>query len=98
MSTHLLLLSTTFTLSLVGMAFHRVHLISVLLCIESIMLTMYMFLTLCSINTMTPLLSTSPLMLLTLSACEASTGLSLLVTTIRTHTTDHINSLNVLQC
>nr|AAT08563.1 NADH dehydrogenase subunit 4L [Bipes tridactylus]AAT08576.1 NADH dehydrogenase subunit 4L [Bipes tridactylus] len=98
MSAPLLLLSTTFTLSLIGMAFHRVHLISVLLCIESIMLTIYMFLTLSAINTMVPLSSTPPLMLLTLGACEAGTGLALLVATIRAHSTDHINSLNILQC
>nr|YP_086926.1 NADH dehydrogenase subunit 4L [Bipes canaliculatus]AAT08614.1 NADH dehydrogenase subunit 4L [Bipes canaliculatus] len=98
MAAHLTLLSTAFALSITGMALHRLHLISVLLCIESIMLTLFIALALTAINTTNPLATTAPLMLLTLSACEASTGLALLVATTRTHSTDHVNSMNILQC
>nr|AAT08601.1 NADH dehydrogenase subunit 4L [Bipes biporus] len=98
MATHLMLLSTTFTLSIAGMALHRVHLMSILLCMESIMLTLFISLTLASLNAAHPLATTMPLMLLTLSACEAGTGLALLVATTRTHSTDHVSNLNILQC
>jgi len=42
--------------------------------------------------------SASPILLLAFSACEASAGLALLVATARTHGTDRLQNLNLLQC
>ncbi|CDQ93076.1 unnamed protein product [Oncorhynchus mykiss] len=42
--------------------------------------------------------SVAPILLLAFSACEASAGLALLVATARTHGTDRLQSLNLLQC
>ena len=38
------------------------------------------------------------MLLLAFSACEASAGLALLVATARTHGSDRLQSLNLLQC
>lgn len=38
------------------------------------------------------------MIMLAFSACEASTGLALLVAAARTHGTDRLQSLNLLQC
>uniref|UniRef100_A0A8C3TCN3 NADH-ubiquinone oxidoreductase chain 4L n=1 Tax=Chelydra serpentina TaxID=8475 RepID=A0A8C3TCN3_CHESE len=59
---------SAFTISIIGLSFHRTHLISTLLCLE------------------------------TFSACEAAIGLSLLVASSRTHGSDHLQNLNLLQC
>nr|YP_010481363.1 NADH dehydrogenase subunit 4L [Varanus rudicollis]BDP99526.1 NADH dehydrogenase subunit 4L [Varanus rudicollis] len=98
MTTTFLILNLTFTTSILGLSFHRMHLISALLCIESMMLTLFMTTSMASnnLNTLTPL--TLPMILLTLSACEAATGLGLLVATARTHSNDHLNTMNILKC
>nr|YP_010133068.1 NADH dehydrogenase subunit 4L [Ophichthys cuchia]QWE36560.1 NADH dehydrogenase subunit 4L [Ophichthys cuchia]UZC55296.1 NADH dehydrogenase subunit 4L [Ophichthys cuchia] len=90
--------STTFMLGLVGLAFHRTHLLSVLLCLEGMMLSLFIALSLWMLQLNVTNLSTAPMLLLAFSACEASSGLALLVATARTHGTDHMQSLNLLQC
>nr|QNS38314.1 NADH dehydrogenase subunit 4L [Illadopsis cleaveri] len=88
----------TFTLSSLGLAFHRTHLISALLCLESMMLSMYIALSMWPIQTQTPSLTTLPILMLTFSACEAATGLALLVASTRTHGSDYLHNFNLLQC
>ncbi|NWH69017.1 NU4LM oxidoreductase, partial [Geococcyx californianus] len=39
-----------------------------------------------------------PILILTFSACEAGTGLALLVASTRTHGSDHLHNFNLLQC
>nr|YP_001293770.1 NADH dehydrogenase subunit 4L [Ilisha elongata]QMS48883.1 NADH dehydrogenase subunit 4L [Ilisha elongata]BAF64083.1 NADH dehydrogenase subunit 4L [Ilisha elongata] len=90
--------SATFILGLLGLAFHRTHLLSALLCLEGMMLSLFLALSLWTLQTETTNFSTVPLLLLAFSACEASTGLALLVATARTHGTDHLQNLNLLQC
>nr|YP_010960725.1 NADH dehydrogenase subunit 4L [Eviota epiphanes]WNH38219.1 NADH dehydrogenase subunit 4L [Eviota epiphanes] len=90
--------SSAFLLGLAGLAFHRTHLLSALLCLEGMMLSLFLALSLWALEFGSINFSASPLLLLALSACEASTGLALLVATARTHGTDHIQSLNLLQC
>nr|WPV76098.1 NADH dehydrogenase subunit 4L [Mastacembelus favus] len=90
--------SSAFTLGLMGLAFHRTHLLSALLCLEGMMLTLFIALSLWTLQLNSTSFSTSPMLLLAFSACEASTGLALLVATARTHGTDHLQSLNLLQC
>nr|USH58362.1 NADH dehydrogenase subunit 4L [Cyclopsitta diophthalma diophthalma] len=89
---------SAFTLSSLGLAFHRTHLISALLCLESMMLSMYMALSTWPIENQTPSFTLTPILMLTFSACEAGTGLAMLVASTRTHGSDHLQNLNLLQC
>nr|AWG47147.1 NADH dehydrogenase subunit 4L [Anomaloglossus surinamensis] len=92
------LLSTTFFLGLLGLSFHRAHLLSALLCLEGMMLSLYMGLSLWAAK-MAPISSGMfPIIMLTMSACEAGLGLSLMIATARSHGSDNLNSLNLLQC
>nr|YP_008080636.1 NADH dehydrogenase subunit 4L [Zebrias zebra]YP_009072311.1 NADH dehydrogenase subunit 4L [Zebrias zebrinus]AFE62073.1 NADH dehydrogenase subunit 4L [Zebrias zebra]AGH06064.1 NADH dehydrogenase subunit 4L [Zebrias zebrinus]AGH27480.1 NADH dehydrogenase subunit 4L [Zebrias zebrinus] len=90
--------SSAFMLGLTGLALHRSHLLSALLCLEGMMLALFIALSLWSLQLNATNLSTSPLLLLAFSACEASAGLALLVATARTHGTDKLQNLNLLQC
>nr|YP_010892952.1 NADH dehydrogenase subunit 4L [Lampris incognitus]WJQ22787.1 NADH dehydrogenase subunit 4L [Lampris incognitus]WNH36956.1 NADH dehydrogenase subunit 4L [Lampris incognitus] len=90
--------SSMFVLGLVGLAFHRTHLLSALLCLEGMMLSLFIALAIWALQFNVIGYSTTPMFLLSLSACEASVGLALLVATARTHGTDRLQSLNLLQC
>nr|YP_010506696.1 NADH dehydrogenase subunit 4L [Epinephelus maculatus]UXF58559.1 NADH dehydrogenase subunit 4L [Epinephelus maculatus]UZT28552.1 NADH dehydrogenase subunit 4L [Epinephelus maculatus] len=90
--------SSAFILGLTGLAFHRTHLLSALLCLEGMMLSLFIALSLWTVQLNSTSLCTAPMLLLAFSACEASAGLALLVATARTHGTDHLKSLNLLQC
>nr|WNH24182.1 NADH dehydrogenase subunit 4L [Arctozenus risso]WNH37161.1 NADH dehydrogenase subunit 4L [Paralepididae sp.]WNH37829.1 NADH dehydrogenase subunit 4L [Paralepididae sp.] len=90
--------SSAFLLGLMGLAFHRTHLLSALLCLEGMMLSLYIALSLWTLQLEAIGYSAAPMLLLAFSACEASAGLALLVATARTHSTDHLQSLNLLQC
>nr|YP_009720968.1 NADH dehydrogenase subunit 4L [Rupicola peruvianus]QGM79740.1 NADH dehydrogenase subunit 4L [Rupicola peruvianus] len=89
---------STFILSSLGLAFHRTHLISALLCLESMMLSMYIALSMWPIQTQTPSPALTPILMLAFSACEAGVGLAVLVASTRTHGSDHLHNLNLLQC
>ncbi|NWI29009.1 NU4LM oxidoreductase, partial [Sula dactylatra] len=89
---------SAFTLSSLGLAFHRTHLISALLCLESIILSIYIALSIWPIENQATTFTTMPLLILTFSACEAATGLAMLVASTRTHGSDHLHNLNLLQC
>nr|YP_003457130.1 NADH dehydrogenase subunit 4L [Sladenia gardineri]BAI76976.1 NADH dehydrogenase subunit 4L [Sladenia gardineri] len=90
--------STAFMLGLTGLAFHRTHLLSALLCLEGMMLSLFIALSLWTLELNTTNFSASPMLLLAFSACEASAGLALLVATARTHGSDRLQSFNLLQC
>nr|YP_010982479.1 NADH dehydrogenase subunit 4L [Schistura polytaenia]WOH21436.1 NADH dehydrogenase subunit 4L [Schistura polytaenia] len=90
--------SSAFTLGLMGLAFHRTHLLSALLCLEGMMLSLFIALALWAMQFESIMFSTAPMLLLAFSACEASAGLALLVATARTHGTDRLQNLNLLQC
>nr|BBG74495.1 NADH dehydrogenase subunit 4L [Parasudis truculenta] len=90
--------SAAFMLGLTGLAFHRTHLLSALLCLEAMMLSLFVALSLWALQLGVTGYSAAPVLLLAFSACEASAGLALLVATARTHGTDHLQSLNLLQC
>nr|YP_010568208.1 NADH dehydrogenase subunit 4L [Philentoma pyrhoptera]UZC57628.1 NADH dehydrogenase subunit 4L [Philentoma pyrhoptera] len=89
---------SAFALSSLGLAFHRTHLISALLCLESMMLSMYVALAMWPIQTQTSSATIIPILMLAFSACEAGTGLALLVASARTHGSDHLHNFNLLQC
>nr|YP_010286304.1 NADH dehydrogenase subunit 4L [Leptobotia hengyangensis]UKS08914.1 NADH dehydrogenase subunit 4L [Leptobotia hengyangensis] len=90
--------SSAFILGLMGLAFHRTHLLSALLCLEGMMLSLFIALAICALQFETTGFSTAPMLLLAFSACEASAGLALLVAAARTHGTDRLQNLNLLQC
>nr|QHR79363.1 NADH dehydrogenase subunit 4L [Bufo bufo] len=92
------LLSSTFMLSLIGLSFHRAHLLSALLCLEGMMLSVFIGLGLWALKftLVAPLMY--PIAMLTMSACEAGLGLSLMIATARTHGSDNLNTLSLLQC
>nr|BAJ54592.1 NADH dehydrogenase subunit 4L [Stomatorhinus cf. ater CU 6164] len=90
--------SSAFILGLMGLAFHRTHLLSALLCLEGMMLSLFIALSIWSLQLETTAYSAAPMLLLAFSACEAGAGLALLVAAARTHGTDHLQNLNLLQC
>nr|YP_009003556.1 NADH dehydrogenase subunit 4L [Luetkenotyphlus brasiliensis]AGZ19041.1 NADH dehydrogenase subunit 4L [Luetkenotyphlus brasiliensis] len=88
----------TFMLAITGLTFHRAHLLSALICLEGMMLSMYIGFALWCLQTEALLFSLSPMILLTFSACEAAAGLAILVGTTRTHGSDLMQNLTLLQC
>nr|YP_009348327.1 NADH dehydrogenase subunit 4L [Otolithes ruber]APY18427.1 NADH dehydrogenase subunit 4L [Otolithes ruber] len=90
--------SSAFILGLTGLTFHRTHLLSVLLCLEGMMLSLFIALSLWMLQLNSTSISPAPMLLLAFSACEASAGLALLVATTRTHGSDRLQNLNLLQC
>nr|BAE79937.1 NADH dehydrogenase subunit 4L [Cromeria occidentalis] len=90
--------TSAFILGLMGLTFHRTHLLSALLCLEGMMLSLFIAVSLWTLQFETTNYSAAPMLLLAFSACEASTGLALLVATTRTHGTDRLQNLNLLQC
>nr|QGM79610.1 NADH dehydrogenase subunit 4L [Chlamydotis macqueenii]QOD97249.1 NADH dehydrogenase subunit 4L [Chlamydotis macqueenii] len=89
---------SAFTLSSLGLAFHRTHLVSALLCLESMMLSMYIALSIWPVENQASSFTLMPILMLSFSACEAGTGLAMLVASTRTHGSDHLQNLNLLQC
>nr|WNH37122.1 NADH dehydrogenase subunit 4L [Malacocephalus occidentalis] len=98
MSPMILLASLTFILAFMGLSFHRAHLLSALICLEGMMLSLFTTSSLSALQSESANSSSNPLCILTFSACEASTGLALLVATARTHGTDHLKKLDLLKC
>nr|YP_010890753.1 NADH dehydrogenase subunit 4L [Enneapterygius hsiojenae]WJK72101.1 NADH dehydrogenase subunit 4L [Enneapterygius hsiojenae] len=90
--------SLAFVLGLSGLTFHRTHLLSALLCLEGMMLSLFIALSLWILQLDSTTSAATPMILLAFSACEASTGLALLVATARTHGSDSMQNLNLLQC
>nr|YP_009388945.1 NADH dehydrogenase subunit 4L [Ptyodactylus guttatus]BAX77905.1 NADH dehydrogenase 4L [Ptyodactylus guttatus] len=90
--------ATAFTLALSGLAMHRKHLVSALLCLEGAMLALFMSLTCISETLSTTTMINHPIILLSMAACEAGAGLALLVASTRTHASDLLKTLNVLKC
>nr|YP_008081964.1 NADH dehydrogenase subunit 4L [Ziphius cavirostris]Q69B86.1 RecName: Full=NADH-ubiquinone oxidoreductase chain 4L; AltName: Full=NADH dehydrogenase subunit 4L [Ziphius cavirostris]AAR33053.1 NADH dehydrogenase subunit 4L [Ziphius cavirostris]AGK37959.1 NADH dehydrogenase subunit 4L [Ziphius cavirostris]AGK37969.1 NADH dehydrogenase subunit 4L [Ziphius cavirostris]AGK37982.1 NADH dehydrogenase subunit 4L [Ziphius cavirostris]AGK37995.1 NADH dehydrogenase subunit 4L [Ziphius cavirostris] len=87
-----------FTLSLVGLLMYRSHLMSALLCMEGMMLSLFVLAALTILNSHFTLASMMPIILLVFAACEAAIGLALLVTISNTYGTDYVQNLNLLQC
>nr|YP_009685512.1 NADH dehydrogenase subunit 4L [Pachypanchax playfairii]QDS02604.1 NADH dehydrogenase subunit 4L [Pachypanchax playfairii]UPT34504.1 NADH dehydrogenase subunit 4L [Pachypanchax playfairii] len=87
-----------FILGLVGLMLNRTHLLSALLCLEAMMLSLFIALSLWALQFSAISTTMLPLLLLAFSACEASAGLALLVATARTHGSDRLQTLNLLQC
>nr|WEW64783.1 NADH dehydrogenase subunit 4L [Ovis ammon darwini]WEW64809.1 NADH dehydrogenase subunit 4L [Ovis ammon darwini] len=87
-----------FMVSLTGLLMYRSHLMSSLLCLEGMMLSLFILATLTILNSHFTLASMMPIILLVFAACEAALGLSLLVMVSNTYGTDYVQNLNLLQC
>nr|ANE18334.1 NADH dehydrogenase subunit 4L [Canis lupus familiaris] len=87
-----------FILSLMGMLVYRSHLMSSLLCLEGMMLSLFVMMSVTILNNHLTLASMKPIVLLVFAACEAALGLSLLVMVSNTYGTDYVQNLNLLQC
>uniref|UniRef100_A0A8C6FH82 NADH-ubiquinone oxidoreductase chain 4L n=1 Tax=Moschus moschiferus TaxID=68415 RepID=A0A8C6FH82_MOSMO len=87
-----------FTVSLAGLLIYRSHLISSLLCLEGMILYLFIIATLTILNSHFTLASIIPIILLVFAACEAELGLSLLIIVSNIYGTDYIQNLNLLQC
>nr|BBD20481.1 NADH dehydrogenase subunit 4L [Cyrtodactylus thirakhupti] len=91
-------MSSAFAVGMTGLTLHRKHLVSALLCLEALLLALFMSLALTSQTAACPNTSMQPIILLALAACEAGTGLGLLVATARTHASGQMKNLNLLAC
>nr|BAN58767.1 NADH dehydrogenase subunit 4L [Capra hircus]BAN59209.1 NADH dehydrogenase subunit 4L [Capra hircus] len=89
---------TAFAVSLTGLLMYRSHLMSSLLCLEGMMLSLFIMATLMILNSHFTLASMMPIILLVFAGCEAALGLSLLVMVSNTYGTDYVQNLNLLQC
>nr|YP_004123552.1 NADH dehydrogenase subunit 4L [Cynoglossus abbreviatus]ACT80251.1 NADH dehydrogenase subunit 4L [Cynoglossus abbreviatus]AFB71294.1 NADH dehydrogenase subunit 4L [Cynoglossus abbreviatus] len=89
--------SILFFMGLGGITFYRNHILSVLLCLEGLMLSLFLLLAIWSLETNTTLFMATPMLLLAFSACEAGAGLALLIATTRTHGAANLNSLTILR-
>nr|YP_009754615.1 NADH dehydrogenase subunit 4L [Eonycteris spelaea]QIP52546.1 NADH dehydrogenase subunit 4L [Eonycteris spelaea] len=87
-----------FTVSLLGLLMYRSHLMSSLLCLEGMMLSLFVTMAVTILNSHLTLASMIPIIMLVFAACEAALGLSLLVMVSNTYGVDHVQNLNLLQC
>nr|YP_009754979.1 NADH dehydrogenase subunit 4L [Scotonycteris zenkeri]QIP53261.1 NADH dehydrogenase subunit 4L [Scotonycteris zenkeri] len=91
-------MTLAFTVSLLGLLMYRSHLMSSLLCLEGMMLSLFVIMTVTTLNSQMTLANMLPIILLVFAACEAALGLSLLVMVSNTYGTDYVQNLNLLQC
>nr|NP_659308.1 NADH dehydrogenase subunit 4L [Macroscelides proboscideus]Q8LWU8.1 RecName: Full=NADH-ubiquinone oxidoreductase chain 4L; AltName: Full=NADH dehydrogenase subunit 4L [Macroscelides proboscideus]WEW63415.1 NADH dehydrogenase subunit 4L [Macroscelides proboscideus]CAD13403.1 NADH dehydrogenase subunit 4L [Macroscelides proboscideus] len=87
-----------FFISLMGMMMYRSHIMSSLLCLESMMLSLFMLATVLTLDMSFITMTIIPMTLLVFAACEAAIGLSLLVMVSNTYGLDYVQNLNLLQC
>nr|YP_009178367.1 NADH dehydrogenase subunit 4L [Caracal caracal]AKE36125.1 NADH dehydrogenase subunit 4L [Caracal caracal] len=87
-----------FIMSLMGLLMYRSHLMSSLLCLEGMMLSLFIMMAVAILNNHFTLASMTPIILLVFAACEAALGLSLLVMVSNTYGTDYVQNLNLLKC
>nr|AOR40681.1 NADH dehydrogenase subunit 4L [Chlorocebus sabaeus] len=87
-----------FAISLLGMLVYRSHLMASLLCLEGMMMSLFIMIALMASNAHSPLTNIMPIILLVFAACETAVGLALLVSISNTYGLDYIHNLNLLQC
>nr|YP_009655130.1 NADH dehydrogenase subunit 4L [Phodopus sungorus]QCL17061.1 NADH dehydrogenase subunit 4L [Phodopus sungorus] len=91
-------ISLAFIFSLLGTLMFRSHLMSTLLCLEGMMLTLFIITTITSLNSHSMIMYPIPIVILVFAACEAAVGLALLVKVSNTYGSDYVQNLNLLQC
>nr|YP_009756913.1 NADH dehydrogenase subunit 4L [Batillaria attramentaria]QIM14723.1 NADH dehydrogenase subunit 4L [Batillaria attramentaria] len=96
MGPFLMLISlVSFLMALLSLAFRYKHLLSVLLSLEA--MTMSLFILLFSLFSLS-ITGETALIFITLGACEASLGLSVLVSMIRAQGNDYVSSFSTQKC
>nr|APC60589.1 NADH dehydrogenase subunit 4L [Callistomys pictus] len=98
MTSILLNMIVAFAVSFMGTMIYRSHMMSTLLCLEGMMLSMFILGTTIMLNLHYMLSFSIPIILLVFAACEAATGLALLVMISTTYGIDYVQNLNLLQC
>nr|ARI50065.1 NADH dehydrogenase subunit 4L [Margarites vorticiferus] len=83
-------------LSVITLCFQYKHLLSVLLSLEA--MTLSLFILLICVSAGFNFEGQMCLILLTMGACEASLGLAILVSLIRTHGNDYVFNFNSQKC
>nr|ABV91189.1 NADH dehydrogenase subunit 4L [Microcebus sp. 'mangabenensis'] len=91
-------INLAFATALLGMLMFRSHMMSSLLCLEGMMLSMFILSTLNILNLQFTMSFIMPILLLVFAACEAAIGLALLVMVSDNYGLDYIQNLNLLQC
>nr|QFO90491.1 NADH dehydrogenase subunit 4L [Mus caroli] len=91
-------LTLSFMLSLLGTLMFRSHLMSTLLCLEGMMLSLFIMTSMTTLNSNSMSSMPIPITILVFAACEAAVGLALLVKVSNTYGTDYVQNLNLLQC
>nr|ATB18490.1 NADH dehydrogenase subunit 4L [Proechimys quadruplicatus] len=87
-----------FAVSFMGVMIYRSHMMSSLLCLEGMMLSLFILGTTTMLNLQHTSSFSVPIMLLVFAACEAAVGLALLVMISNTYGIDYVQNLNLLQC
>nr|YP_010410124.1 NADH dehydrogenase subunit 4L [Plecturocebus brunneus]YP_010410150.1 NADH dehydrogenase subunit 4L [Plecturocebus cinerascens]YP_010410202.1 NADH dehydrogenase subunit 4L [Plecturocebus miltoni]URH16257.1 NADH dehydrogenase subunit 4L [Plecturocebus bernhardi]URH16153.1 NADH dehydrogenase subunit 4L [Plecturocebus brunneus]URH16179.1 NADH dehydrogenase subunit 4L [Plecturocebus cinerascens]URH16231.1 NADH dehydrogenase subunit 4L [Plecturocebus miltoni]URH16283.1 NADH dehydrogenase subuni len=87
-----------YSMSLLGLLIYRSHLMSSLLCLEGMMLSLFILITLTTLNMHMTLMFMMPIILLVFAACEAAVGLALLILISNLYGLDYVQNLNLLQC
>nr|YP_009865078.1 NADH dehydrogenase subunit 4L [Prometheomys schaposchnikovi]QKE47136.1 NADH dehydrogenase subunit 4L [Prometheomys schaposchnikovi]QKE47149.1 NADH dehydrogenase subunit 4L [Prometheomys schaposchnikovi] len=91
-------ITLAFTFSLLGTLMFRSHLMSTLLCLEGMMLSLFILATITPLNTRSMIMFPIPIVILVFAACEAAVGLALLAKISNTYGSDFVQNLNLLQC
>nr|YP_009158948.1 NADH dehydrogenase subunit 4L [Eozapus setchuanus]AIG99662.1 NADH dehydrogenase subunit 4L [Eozapus setchuanus] len=94
---HITILSA-FTLALLGALLYRSHMMSTLLCLEGMMLSIFVLSSINALNSHNILSFMLPVVILVFAACEAAIGLALLVMISNTYGNDYVQNLSLLQC
>nr|YP_009184265.1 NADH dehydrogenase subunit 4L [Cabassous chacoensis]ALO62261.1 NADH dehydrogenase subunit 4L [Cabassous chacoensis] len=87
-----------FMMALTGLLVYRSHMMSSLLCLEGMMLSLFVLSTLMILNVHFTMSTMMPIILMVFAACEAAVGLALLVMVSNTYGLDYVQNLNLLQC
>nr|YP_009545510.1 NADH dehydrogenase subunit 4L [Neodon fuscus]AYO45055.1 NADH dehydrogenase subunit 4L [Neodon fuscus] len=91
-------ITLAFTFSLLGTLVFRTHLMSTLLCLEGMMLSLFVLATITPLSTHSMIMFPIPIIILVFAACEAAVGLALLAKISNTYGSDFVQNLNLLQC
>nr|AAB87212.1 NADH dehydrogenase subunit 4L [Oryzomys palustris] len=86
-----------FSFSLLENMMFRSHLMSTLLCLEGMMLSLFILIITLALNTQSMITYVIPIIMLVFAACEAAIGLALLVIISNTYCTDYVQNLNLFQ-
>nr|YP_004935500.1 NADH dehydrogenase subunit 4L [Myodes regulus]AEO90257.1 NADH dehydrogenase subunit 4L [Myodes regulus] len=91
-------ITLAYTFSFLGTLMFRSHLMSTLLCLEGMMLSLFILASITPLNTHSMMMFPIPIVILVFAACEAAVGLALLAKISNTYGSDFVQNLNLLQC